>query len=80
MPAARAARSSATSSANSDSRWATRRVRSSAAVPCRPPRLDCGRFPVKRVAGQPVRITADIFKVQFSFKYNFSRKFGGPQP
>jgi len=26
------------------------------------PRLDCGRFPVKRVAGQPVRITADIFK------------------
>jgi hypothetical protein len=24
--------------------------------------------------------TADIFKVQFSFKYNFSRKFGGPQP
>ena len=26
------------------------------------PRLDCGRFPVKRVAGQPVRVTADIFK------------------
>jgi starch synthase (maltosyl-transferring) len=26
------------------------------------PRLDCGRFPVKRVVGQPVRVTADIFK------------------
>src|SRR3954462_3601167 len=26
------------------------------------PRLDCGRFPVKRAIGQPVRITADIFK------------------
>jgi starch synthase (maltosyl-transferring) len=26
------------------------------------PRLDCGRFPVKRVAGEAVRVTADIFK------------------
>src|SRR5205814_2974966 len=26
------------------------------------PQLDGGRFPVKRVAGEPVRITADIFK------------------
>ncbi|TMA12319.1 MAG: DUF3416 domain-containing protein, partial [Deltaproteobacteria bacterium] len=26
------------------------------------PQLDGGRFPVKRVAGEPVRVTADIFK------------------
>ncbi|HZR08657.1 MAG TPA: alpha-1,4-glucan--maltose-1-phosphate maltosyltransferase [Myxococcales bacterium] len=26
------------------------------------PQLDCGRYPVKRVAGGPVRVTADIFK------------------
>src|SRR5581483_9578652 len=26
------------------------------------PQLDCGRYPVKRVAGEPVRVTADIFK------------------
>ena len=26
------------------------------------PQLDCGRYPVKRVAGEPLRVTADIFK------------------
>jgi starch synthase (maltosyl-transferring) len=26
------------------------------------PQLECGRYPVKRVAGEPVRVTADIFK------------------
>src|SRR5207244_8607124 len=26
------------------------------------PQIDCGRHPVKRVVGEPVRVTADVFK------------------
>ncbi len=26
------------------------------------PQIECGRYPVKRVAGEPVRVTADVFK------------------